>query len=98
MTTSRQMTEAELDQLIADEFGVNADYVSELFSQFERDRSSVDEEWRSVFDELVNNGDYCVADPGHTYAVYLPHGGKVTVQGYQAPLKKSMMVPRLFGL
>ena len=31
-------------------------------------------------DELVNNGNDCVADPGHTYAVYLPHGGNVTVQ------------------
>jgi hypothetical protein len=31
-------------------------------------------------DELVNNGNYCVADPGHAYAVYLPHGGNVTVQ------------------
>jgi len=30
--------------------------VSELLSQFERDPSSVDEEWRSVFDELLNNG------------------------------------------
>jgi hypothetical protein len=31
-------------------------------------------------DELVNNGNYCVADPGKTYAVYLPRGGKVTVE------------------
>ena len=31
-------------------------------------------------DELVTNGDYCLADPGKTYAVYLPHGGSVTVQ------------------
>jgi hypothetical protein len=31
-------------------------------------------------DELVNNGDYCLADPGKTYAVYLPKGGLVTVQ------------------
>jgi hypothetical protein len=31
-------------------------------------------------DELVNNGNYCIADPGKTYAVYLPHGGQVTVQ------------------
>ena len=31
-------------------------------------------------DELVNNGAYCIADPGKTYAVYLPHGGQVTVQ------------------
>jgi hypothetical protein len=31
-------------------------------------------------DELVNNNAYCLADPGKTYAVYLPHGGQVTVQ------------------
>jgi hypothetical protein len=31
-------------------------------------------------DELVNHGAYCVAEPGRTYAVYLPHGGEVTVQ------------------
>ena len=31
-------------------------------------------------DELVNQGDFCLADPGHAYAVYLPHGGKVTVR------------------
>src|SRR5437773_1102807 len=54
MTTTT--TKMRADQLIADEFGVNADYVSELLEQFERDPSSVDEEWRSVFDELLNNG------------------------------------------
>ena len=31
-------------------------------------------------DELVDNGNYCLADPGRAYAVYLPHRGKVTVQ------------------
>ena len=31
-------------------------------------------------DELVNNGNYCLAQPGQTYAVYLPKGGKVTVK------------------
>ena len=31
-------------------------------------------------DELVNGGDYCLADPGETFAVYLPKAGKVTVQ------------------
>ena len=30
-------------------------------------------------DELVSDGAYCVAEPGKTYAVYLPKGGKVTV-------------------
>jgi len=31
-------------------------------------------------DELVNNGNYCLAKPGEIYAVYLPHGGNVTVR------------------
>ncbi|HEY6290623.1 MAG TPA: DUF5060 domain-containing protein [Terriglobia bacterium] len=31
-------------------------------------------------DELVDNGNYCLAEPGLIYAVYLPHAGKVTVQ------------------
>jgi hypothetical protein len=30
-------------------------------------------------DELVDNGNYCLADPGKIYVVYLPHAGKVTV-------------------
>ena len=29
---------------------------------------------------LVNNGNYCLADPGKTYAVYLPRGGDVTIK------------------
>jgi 2-oxoglutarate dehydrogenase E1 component len=56
MTTTRQMNQAELDQLIADEFGVNADYVSELLLQFKRNPASVDGEWRSYFDELFTDG------------------------------------------
>lgn len=31
-------------------------------------------------DELVNRGNYCLATPGKTYAVYLPHGGRVTLR------------------
>jgi collagenase-like protein with putative collagen-binding domain/uncharacterized protein DUF4038 len=31
-------------------------------------------------DELVNNGAFCLAEPGRVYAVYLPHGGDVTVK------------------
>jgi hypothetical protein len=30
-------------------------------------------------DELVDNRNYCLADTGKTYAVYLPHAGHVTV-------------------
>ena len=31
-------------------------------------------------DELVNRGNYCLAEPGEIYALYLPHGGKVTLR------------------
>jgi len=31
-------------------------------------------------DELVNNGAWCLAEPGRAYAIYLPHGGAVTVK------------------
>jgi hypothetical protein len=31
-------------------------------------------------DELVDAGNWCLAEPGRTYAVYLPNGGKVTVK------------------
>ncbi len=50
------MNQAELDQLISDEFGVNADYVSELLTQFRRNPASVDGDWRSYFDELFTDG------------------------------------------
>ena len=30
-------------------------------------------------DELVDNGNYCLAEPGKIYAIYLPQGGKVTI-------------------
>ncbi|MGB8478605.1 MAG: DUF4038 domain-containing protein [Acidobacteriaceae bacterium] len=30
-------------------------------------------------DELVDNGNYCLAEPGKIYAIYLPRGGKVTI-------------------
>jgi hypothetical protein len=31
-------------------------------------------------DELVTSGDFCLANPGETYAVYLPKGGSVTIK------------------
>jgi hypothetical protein len=31
-------------------------------------------------DDLVSAGNWCLAEPGRTYAVYLPRAGKVTVR------------------
>jgi hypothetical protein len=37
--------------------------------------------WRTEpHDELVDGGNFCLAEPGKVYAVYLPRGGKVTVK------------------
>ena len=38
-------------------------------------------------DELVSDGNYCLAKIGETYAVYLPHGGRVTVRVEPGPYR-----------
>src|SRR6266404_3068317 len=48
-------------------------HIVEFFTGFEW--------WKSnPHDDLVNDGNYCLADPGNVYAIYLPHGGKATLQ------------------
>jgi hypothetical protein len=52
---------------------VSYGHIVEFFTSFEW--------WKThPHDELVDQGNYCLADPGHLYAVYLPHGGKVTLR------------------
>ncbi len=53
MTTG--IKQAQIDQLIADEFGVNADYVLELLRAFQQNPASVGEEWREYFIDLVGD-------------------------------------------
>jgi len=57
MTTANRMTQTELDELIADEFGVNSTYVSDLLQQYKQSPQLVDEAWRAYFHELLGNGD-----------------------------------------
>ena len=45
-------------------------------------------------DELVDKGAFCLADPGKTYAVYLPRGGKVTVKLAGGTYKANWFNPR----
>ncbi len=48
-------------------------YMYDFFTSFEW--------WKTnPHDELVNNGAYCLADPGNIYVVYLPHAGKVDIE------------------
>ncbi len=53
MSTDGPSTEPEIDQLLFEEFGVNAKYVSELLQRFRYDPFSVDEEWREFFSGLL---------------------------------------------
>jgi hypothetical protein len=48
-------------------------HMVDFFSSFEW--------WKAEpHDELVNGGNYCLANPGEVYAVYVPHGGSVSVR------------------
>jgi hypothetical protein len=48
-------------------------HIAEFFTSFEW--------WKTEpHDELVDRGNYCLAQPGRIYAIYLPHAGRVTVQ------------------
>jgi len=44
-------------------------------------------------DELVNNGNYCLAKPGEIYAAYLPHGGSVTIRLQAGPYSGTWFNP-----
>src|SRR5215813_3831422 len=57
MSINNQTGKDEIDQIIASEFGVNANYVADLFQQFEKNPQSVDEEWREFFDELLGGAE-----------------------------------------
>jgi hypothetical protein len=45
-------------------------------------------------DEYVDNGAFCLADPGKLYVVYLPHGGEVAVKLEPGPYQAQWYNPR----
>ncbi|HVF89513.1 MAG TPA: multifunctional oxoglutarate decarboxylase/oxoglutarate dehydrogenase thiamine pyrophosphate-binding subunit/dihydrolipoyllysine-residue succinyltransferase subunit [Blastocatellia bacterium] len=78
MTTSNQIDQTELDQLIADEFGVNSTYVSDLLQQYRQSPQLVDEAWRAYFHELLGNGDAPAQAASATPASAVPQAGEAT--------------------
>ncbi|MBI3651057.1 MAG: multifunctional oxoglutarate decarboxylase/oxoglutarate dehydrogenase thiamine pyrophosphate-binding subunit/dihydrolipoyllysine-residue succinyltransferase subunit [Acidobacteria bacterium] len=52
---SKPSTQTDIEQLIADEFGVNADYVISLFQQFIQNPASIGQEWQGYFHDLAGN-------------------------------------------
>ena len=50
---SSRQTNADLSEIIAEDFGANATYVEGLLSRFRSDPTLVDESWRTYFEELL---------------------------------------------
>ena len=53
---SKEIPPSDIELLIADEFGVNADYVISLFQQYKENPASIGEEWQDFFHDLSGNG------------------------------------------
>ena len=54
MKTDPPVTGDEMEQLLFDEFGVNARYVVDMLQRFEMDPLSVDEDWRNYFADFLH--------------------------------------------
>src|SRR5205814_8218482 len=58
MSAEQRKSEANLSEIIAENFGANATYVETLLARWHSDPSLVDESWRAYFEELAGaNGD-----------------------------------------
>ncbi|MFI5175148.1 MAG: multifunctional oxoglutarate decarboxylase/oxoglutarate dehydrogenase thiamine pyrophosphate-binding subunit/dihydrolipoyllysine-residue succinyltransferase subunit [Terriglobia bacterium] len=56
MNPNDSVSVPEIDEVLFEEFGVNARYVSDLLQKFEQDPRSVDEDWQAFFSELLKRG------------------------------------------
>ena len=86
---AQEQTKTELSELIAENFGANANYVESLLARFRSDPSLVDESWRPYFEELLGNGqpaETAVQTPAKPVAQTKPSGDGRTAA--TAPAKK----------
>ncbi|MGB7624700.1 MAG: 2-oxo acid dehydrogenase subunit E2, partial [Terriglobia bacterium] len=56
MNPNDSVSVPEIDEVLFEEFGVNARYVGDLLQRFEQDPHSVDEDWQAFFSELLKRG------------------------------------------
>jgi hypothetical protein len=62
------------------------EHMSDFFTSFEW--------WKTEpHDELVDTGNYCLAEPGQIYVAYLPRGGKVTIHLQGGPFSATWFDP-----
>jgi 2-oxoglutarate dehydrogenase E1 component len=50
--STKQVNEIEISEILAREFGANADYVGQILERYTSNPESVDEEWRDYFAEI----------------------------------------------
>src|SRR5215211_6729320 len=77
---SKQIMQTDIEQLIENEFGVNADYVLALFQQFKQHPASVGEEWLGYFNDLSNNGGVASSPTEETPALQIPRSSSVQTE------------------
>jgi len=90
------MTQSELDQIITEEFGVNADYALVLFQQYAENPASVDQEWRAYFDDILsqNGASPVAAQPAQpAQAVQAAPQPAVVQQSQPAPVQQPTVAP-----
>jgi 2-oxoglutarate dehydrogenase E1 component len=58
-----QQKQTDVSELIAEEFGANAEYVQGLLERFRSNPDLVDDSWRSYFSEILGNGDKVAPTP-----------------------------------
>ena len=58
-----QQKQTDVSELIAEEFGANAEYVQGLLERFRTNPDLVDDSWRSYFTEILGNGAKAVTAP-----------------------------------
>jgi 2-oxoglutarate dehydrogenase E1 component len=65
MSSLKSTPPPAVDQVLLEEFGVNAKYVGELLQRFRLDPQAVDEDWRMFFNEFLGRvgGDSACAGP-----------------------------------
>ncbi|HEY6806288.1 MAG TPA: multifunctional oxoglutarate decarboxylase/oxoglutarate dehydrogenase thiamine pyrophosphate-binding subunit/dihydrolipoyllysine-residue succinyltransferase subunit [Pyrinomonadaceae bacterium] len=93
-----QQEKIDLSEMIAEEFGANAEYVQALLERFRSNPSLVDDSWQSYFSSLL--GDSVVTQPSGNGAKAIAADGdgsaavkKTSVAAAPAPEKKSAPAP-----
>ncbi|MBZ5551162.1 MAG: multifunctional oxoglutarate decarboxylase/oxoglutarate dehydrogenase thiamine pyrophosphate-binding subunit/dihydrolipoyllysine-residue succinyltransferase subunit [Acidobacteriia bacterium] len=79
------MTAPEIDEVLFEEFGVNARYVVDLFQRFQHDPSSVDEDWQAFFAGLLRRDEGDAPDRGAVAGIDTS-GGAAPGPGMKGPL------------